>query len=125
MGSPTWVTPKFFHPHPTPVKRKGSFRSIPELHPSPLETVLQLGKGEEDSEKRNRQAGEKALDLPARSRFGGGRAKPLNNYVQTLQAYGRIAFPETRIIPPNLKCPHSKALELDCLFRPFRFFILL
>ena len=40
--------------------------------------------------------------------------------IQTLQRYERITFPETRAIPLNLKCPHSKALELDCLFRPFK-----
>ena len=90
------------------------------MKPLPLlETVSQLGKGAEDSGKRNRQAGEKALDLPARSRFGEGRAEPLNNYIQRLQSHERIAFPETKTITPNLKCPHSKALELDCLFRPF------
>jgi hypothetical protein len=62
-----------------------------------------LGKGAEDSEKRNRQAGEKALDLPARSRFGEGRAEPSNNSIQTLQGHKRIAFPEIRTIAFN--CP--------------------
>jgi hypothetical protein len=68
----------------------------------------------------NRQAGEKALDLPTRSRFGEGRAEPLNHYIETFQGHERITFLEIRTITPNLKCPHSKAFELGCLFRPFR-----
>jgi len=88
--------------------------------PLPHETVLQVGKGAEDCKKRNKQAGEKALDLPARSRFGEGRAEPLTNYILRSQGHERIALPGTRTFTLNFKCPHSKGLELDCLFRPFR-----
>jgi hypothetical protein len=47
--------------------------------------VSQSDQGREDSEKRNKQAGEKALDLPARSRFGEGRAEPSNDWIMFLK----------------------------------------
>jgi hypothetical protein len=37
-----------------------------------------MGISGKNSKKRDRQAGEKTLDLPARSRFGEGRAQPLS-----------------------------------------------
>ena len=45
---------------------------------APLGNYVVIGQGREDSERRNRQAGEKALDLPARSPAlrDEGRAEP-------------------------------------------------
>jgi hypothetical protein len=80
------------------MKLSNGFFSKIVILPPPLETVAQLGKGAEDSEKRNRQAGEKALDLPARSRFGEGRAEPLDNSIRTLQGLKRIAFPRQELL---------------------------
>jgi len=46
-----------------------------------------------NSKKRDRQTGEKALDLPARSRFGEGRAQPFIRETQTIQGHEGIDFP--------------------------------
>jgi len=60
---------------------------------------------------------EKALDLPARSRFGEGRAQPFNNETLGIQCPEKIGFPVTRTVTHNLKWAHSKALESGCLLR--------
>jgi len=58
----------------------GYLRNFPHPPLSP-ETVPQL-KRRKKAEKGNGQADEKALDLPARSRFGEGRAEPLGVWIQ-------------------------------------------
>ena len=61
--------------------------------------------------------GDKALDLPARSRFGECSAQPSNREPQGLQGHEGIDYLVTRTIPFNIKRAHSKALESGCLFR--------
>jgi hypothetical protein len=41
----------------------------------------------------------KVLDLPARSRFGEGRAEPLMNLIQTLKNFENPIFSETKSYP--------------------------
>ena len=67
--------------------------------------------------KRDRQAGEKALDLPARSRFGEGRTQPFTYGTRGLRDHERIDLLVATTMTSNLKCAHSKALESACLFR--------
>ena len=78
-----------------------------------------MGISTRNSKKRDRQTGEKALDLPARSRFGEGRAQPLSHEIEGLQGHGRIDFLVATIKTSNLKRAHSKGLESGCLFRFF------
>jgi hypothetical protein len=61
-----------------------------------------MGISGRNSKKRDRQTGEKALDLPARSRFGEGRAQPLNHETQGLQVHAKIYFLAAAIMTPNL-----------------------
>jgi hypothetical protein len=76
-----------------------------------------MGKSGRNSEKRDRQTGEKALDLPARSRLGEGRAQPLNHETQGLQVHEKIDILASTIMTYSLKRAHSKALESGCLVR--------
>jgi hypothetical protein len=69
-----------------------------------------MGISGRNSKKRDRQTGEKALDLPARSRFGEGRAQPLNHEIQGLQIHEKINFRAATIMTYSLKRAHSKAL---------------
>jgi hypothetical protein len=57
--------------------------------------VIRFNFHEEDS------PAEKVLDLPARSRFGEGRAEPLTDLTRTLKTYERPLF------LPNTKVTHN------------------
>jgi hypothetical protein len=69
-----------------------------------------MGKGGRNLEKRDRQTGEKALDLPARSRLGEGRTQPFDHETQGLQDPERIDFLVATTIASDLERAHSKAL---------------
>ena len=92
---------------------------------SPLTFILSCkrlcrnwGKAKE-SVKWNRQAGEKALDLPARSRFGEGRAEPLSDKIRKLQYHKRITLQASKTVAKSFNnTPRSKAFESVCLFHP-------
>jgi hypothetical protein len=77
----------------------------------------QNGRNERKSAEGNGRADEKALDLPARSRSGEGRAEPPGVWIQRLQCYEKTAFRAPRTLTHKLNnAPHSKALESVCLF---------
>ena len=65
-----------------------------------------MGISTRNSKKRDRQTGEKALDLPARSRFGEGRAQPLSHEIQTVRRATQKIF---------LKSGKSKSLTLTLI----------
>jgi hypothetical protein len=71
-----------------------------------------MGKGGRNLEKRDRQTGEKALDLPARSPAlrDEGRAQPFDHETQGLQDPERIDFLVATTIASDLERAHSKAL---------------
>jgi len=72
--------------------------------------------GAEIEETVNRTEGdgpaEKDLDLPARSRFGEGRAEPLVDLFEVPLCVGKDSFAvTTKVTPDSPKKPHSKAFE--------------
>ena len=67
---------------------------------------------------RSRRSGDGALDLPARSRFGEGRAETFYESTSVLQCLEKIPFAR-RPITHNSKRPYSETEELDRLLRPY------
>ena len=67
---------------------------------------------------RSRRSGDEASDLPARSRFGEGRAETLYGSTSVFQCLEKIPFAR-RPITHNSKRPHSEAEEPDRLLRPY------
>ena len=89
-----------------PIRREAN----PTLRFPRRRECIVMEKGSRNSKKRNRRTGEKALDLPARSRFGEGRAQPLNHETQGPQVHEKIDFLIGTTMISNLKRGHSKAL---------------
>ena len=67
---------------------------------------------------RSRRSGDEASDLPARSRFGEGRAETFYGSTSVFQCLEEIPFAR-RPITHNSKRPHSEAEEPDRLLRPY------